>query len=110
MHLLAHYELGNDMIMESLTRSVYRFMAKMKNLTAVEEAIIGFLRKTQNVPSRQLKPELIKLLDQVKVLEKNRHQTRSFAYLDIVSYLESKVQGKPMSVVLSEKHKKSKHF
>jgi len=109
MHLLAHFELGNDMIMESLTRSVYRFMAKMKNLTAVEEAIISFLRKSQNISSRQMKPELVKLLDQVKVLEKNRHQTRSFAYLDIVSYLEGKVKGKPMSVILSEKHKKSKH-
>jgi hypothetical protein len=109
MHLLAHYELGNDMIIESLTKSVYRFMAKMKNLTAVEEAIISFLRKNHSVKPRQLKPELVKLLDQVRKFEKNRHQTRSFAYLDIISYLESKVQGRPMSTVLQDKYRKSRH-
>jgi hypothetical protein len=109
MHLMAHYELGNDMIIESLAKSVYRFMAKMKNLTAVEEAMFRFLRKNLHVPPRQLKPELIKLLEQVKQYEKNRHQTRSFAYLDIISYLESKVQGKPMGAVLQDKYKQSNH-
>jgi hypothetical protein len=31
VHLMSHYELGNDSIIESLTKSVYRFMAKMQN-------------------------------------------------------------------------------
>ncbi|HKP32673.1 MAG TPA: hypothetical protein VJT83_08095, partial [Chitinophagaceae bacterium] len=39
LHLMSHYELGNFELMESLTKSVYRFMAKMKNLTIVEEEI-----------------------------------------------------------------------
>ncbi len=46
VHLLAHYELGNYELMESLTKSVYRFMAKMKNLTVVEEEMFKFLRKS----------------------------------------------------------------
>ena len=29
LHLIAHYELGNDMLMESLTKSVYRFMSQI---------------------------------------------------------------------------------
>src|SRR5688500_13698825 len=36
MHLLCHYELGNEEILDSLIKSVYRFMAKMQNLTVVE--------------------------------------------------------------------------
>lgn len=109
MHLMAHYELGNDMIIESLAKSVYRFMAKMKNLTAVEEAIFTFLRKNIHLSPRQLKPELEKLLAQIKQFEKDRYETRSFAYLDIISWLEGKVSGKPMGVILQEKFKKSKH-
>ena len=35
LHLMAHFEMGNFDIMESLIRSVYRFMAKMENLTVV---------------------------------------------------------------------------
>ena len=42
LHLMAHYELDNFDIMESLTKSVYRFMAKMQNLTVVEEAMFQF--------------------------------------------------------------------
>src|SRR5665213_613282 len=44
VHLLAHYELGNYELMESLSKSVFRFMAKMKNLTVVEEEMFRFLR------------------------------------------------------------------
>ncbi|HMJ48344.1 MAG TPA: hypothetical protein VK498_13510, partial [Ferruginibacter sp.] len=44
MHLLCHYEIGNEEILDSLIKTVYRFMAKMKNLTVVEEEIFKFLR------------------------------------------------------------------
>jgi tetratricopeptide (TPR) repeat protein len=109
MHLLAHYELGNDELIESLTKSVYRFMVKMKNLTVVEEEIINFLRSAFNLWPRQLKPALEKLLEKIKHLEKNRYETRAFAYLDIVSWVESKVQDKPMSEVIYNKYQQSKH-
>jgi len=32
LHLMAHYELKNFELMESLTKSVYRFMAKRRPL------------------------------------------------------------------------------
>jgi hypothetical protein len=108
LHLMAHYEMHNDDIIESLIKSVYRFMAKMKNLTVVEEEIFRFLRHSFNVPPRQLKPEFQKLLDNIKHLEKNRFETRAFAYLDIVSWVESKVFEKPMSVIINDKYKASK--
>lgn len=108
LHMLAHYELGNDMLMESLSKSVYRFMAKMKNLTAVEEAMFKFLRNSIPLSPRQLKPEFEKFLDTIKHLEKNRFQTRSFAYLDIISWIESKVYDKPMGKIINEKYLKSK--
>ncbi len=109
VHLMAHYELGNDMLMESLTKSVYRFMARMQNLTSVEEAIFRFLRQSMSLSPRQLKPEFEKLLQTIKHLEKNRFQTRSFAYLDIISWIEGKVYGKTMEQVVQEKYQSSRH-
>src|SRR6185295_17365507 len=103
LHLMAHYELGNFEIIESLIRSVYRYMAKMENLTIVEEEIFKFLRNSFHVHRQKLKPELQKLLGNIKKLEKNRFQTRSFAYLDIISWVESKVLEKPMSTIIREK-------
>jgi len=108
LHLMAHYELGNTDIIESLTRSVYRFMAKMQNLTVVEEEIFRFLRNSFQVSSRKLKPELEKLLQKIKQFEKSRFETRAFAYLDVISWVESKVYEKPMSVIIYDKYKQSK--
>lgn len=109
LHLLAHYELGNYEIMESLTKSVYRFMAKMENLTVIEEEMFKFLRHSfHHVPARKLKPELELFLQKIKHLEKNRFETRSFAYLDIISWVESKVHQKPMGTIIHEKYLQSK--
>ena len=108
MHLLAHYELGNFEIIDSLTRSVYRYMAKMENLTVVEEEMFKFLRNSFHVKRAKLKEELKKFLGKIKGLEKNRFQTRSFAYLDIISWVESKVYDQTMSHILKEKYKERK--
>jgi hypothetical protein len=106
---MAHYELQHDSVIESLTRSVYRFMAKMKNFTGVDEAIFRFLRRTFHTPSRQLTPYLKELLLEIKGLEKDRFQTRTLAYLDIISWVESKVYRMPLEQVIHEKYLASKH-
>jgi hypothetical protein len=105
---MAHYELGNYELMESLIKSVYRFMAKMKNLTVVEEEIFRFLRRSFSVSPRLLKPELEKLLDKIKHLEKNRFETRAFAYLDVISWIESKVYNQSLSSIIKNKHRESR--
>lgn len=108
MHLMAHYELGNFEIIEYLTRSVYRYMAKMDNLTVVEEEMFAFLRNNFHVSPRKLQPEFQKLLTKVKGLEKNRFETRAFAYLDVISWLESKVYNQPMYKIVHDKYLESK--
>jgi hypothetical protein len=107
LHLMAHYELKNYELMEYLTKSVYRFMSKMENLTVVEEEMFKFLRNSFHVSRHKLKEELEKFLDKTKALEKNRFETRSFAYLDVISWVESKLSQKTMSEVIREKFLKS---
>ncbi len=108
LHLMAHYELGNYELIEHLTRSVYRFMAKMENLTVIEEAMFKFLRNNFYVPAKKLQPAFEGFLNTIKQFEKSRFQTRSFAYLDIISWVESKVNNKPMSAVIRKKYLDSK--
>ncbi len=108
LHLIAHYELGNFDLMEYLVKSVYRFMAKMENLSLVEEEMFKFLRKSFKLSPKQLKPEFEKLLQKLKQLEKNRFETRAFVYLDIISWLESKVYAKPVYEIIREKYLKNK--
>jgi len=103
LHLIAHYELGNYQLLEYLIKSVYRFMAKMENLSLVEEEIFKFLRKSFKLTPRQLRPEFEKLLEMLKAYEKNRFETRAFVYLDIISWLQSKIRNVPVQDIIREK-------
>jgi hypothetical protein len=103
LHLIAHYELENYQLLEYLIKSVYRFMAKMENLGVVEEEIFIFLRRSFKLSPKQLKPEFEQLLDKMKKLEKNPFATRAFSYLDIISWLESKIQGVPVQDMIRQK-------
>jgi hypothetical protein len=109
LHLLAHYELGNFDILESLIRSVYRFLSKMQNLTVIEEEMFAFIRNSFRISRHKLKPELEKFLHKIKQFEKSRFETRAFAYLDIISWVESKLYDKPVSTVIREKYLRSKN-
>ncbi len=108
MHLLCHYELGNEDIIESLIKSLYRFMSKMKTLTAVEAEIFHFLRYSCKVSARHLQPALETFLQKVKLLENKRFESRTFAYLDIISWVESKVYKKTISEIIREKYMASR--
>jgi uncharacterized protein YicC (UPF0701 family) len=103
LHLIAHYELGNYDLLEYLFKSVYRFMAKMENLSIVEEEIFKFLRRSFRVSPRQLKVEFETLLNKLKALQNNRLETRAFSYLDIISWLESKISKVPVQDIIRQK-------
>ena len=104
LHLIAHYELGNYQLVEYLARSVYRFMAKMEHLSGVEEKILEFLRNSFRIRKSELKGAFRTLLDELKKLENNPLETRAFSYLDIVSWLESKIYGVPVQEVIRKKY------
>jgi tetratricopeptide (TPR) repeat protein len=110
LHIIAHYELGNFDLLEYLIKSVYRYMAKMENLGLVEEEIFKFLRRSFHLSPKQLRPEFEKLLSKLKQFENNPLATRAFAYLDIISWLECKINNTKVQDVIREKYlKKIKH-
>lgn len=108
LHLIAHYELGNFELLEYLTKSVYRYMGKMGSLSQVEEEVFKFLRRSLDVGAKALKPEFEKLLSKLKQYEGNRLETRAFAYLDVISWLESKINGVNVQDVIRAKYKREK--
>jgi len=79
-------------------------MAKMENLSVVEEEMFKFLRHSFRLSPRQLPPAFQNLLDIVKKYERNRFETRAFAYLDIVSWLESKIKKVAVQDIIRERY------
>src|SRR6476620_841248 len=108
LHLIAHYELGNFDLLEYLTKSVYRFMAKMESLSAVEEEMFHFLRRSFQVNAHALKPEFEKLLEKLKRYVNNPFETRAFSYPDVISCLESKINDVPVQDVIRQKYLQSR--
>ncbi|WP_336515636.1 hypothetical protein [Pollutibacter soli] len=104
LHLIAHYELGNFDILEYLIKSVYRFMSKMENLSVVEKEIFSFIRKSFHLNPHQIRSAFKVLRDKLKKYEGNPLESRSFMYLDIISWLESHIQNLPVQDVIRAKY------
>lgn len=108
LHLIAHYEMGNYDLVEYLIKSVYRFMAKMKNLNIVEEEIFRFLRKSFSLNSVDVLKEFKPLKEKFEAISGNPLATRSFMYLDITGWLESKIENVPVQQIIRNKYLISK--
>jgi hypothetical protein len=103
LHLIAHYKLGNFDLMQYLIKSVYRFMAKMENRSIVEEEIFMFMQASFRTSIFSLREKFIEFLSRLKKLQGNRFEARAFSYLDIISWLESKITDVPVQDIIREK-------
>lgn len=105
LSLLAHLELENEMLVSYQIKSVYRFLGKMDDIQEVHKEIFKFIRKTTSINRSQMKLELISLRDRLQDLQKEPYQRRPFFYLDIISWLDGKIQNKSTAKVIEEKFK-----
>ncbi len=108
LSLFAHYEVGLDYHLEVQLKSTYKFLLKMNELNEVQKEMIKFLRTIGDVYPHEFKKEFVKLHTTLKQYEDNPYERRAFLYLDILSWLESKIQNRPIEEVIQEKFRLSK--
>lgn len=101
--LIAHYELGNDQLVEYQVKSVYRFLIRMKDMHKVQSEILRFIRNLTRILPSDVNTELSKLKDKLKKLEHDQFERRPFLYLDIISWIEGKLEGKTAEQKIREK-------
>ncbi len=103
LNLVAHYEAGLDYNLDVLIRSTYKFLIKMEDLYEVQKEFIKFLRGLGDIYPQDVKAEFIKLHKKLKQFEDDPYQSRAFLYLDIISWLESKIENKPVGLIIRNK-------
>ena len=103
LNLMAHYELGNMQLVEYLVKSVYRFLAKREELHQVLKEILQFLRRLPRIQKDAIDKEFLKLRDNLSKIENNPYERRPFLHLDIISWLEGKIQGTTIQSVIRQK-------
>ncbi len=102
LNLIAHYELGNKLLISYQIKSVFKFLIKMEELQMVQKEVFSFLRKIPNMVNEQLKNEFISLRNKLVKYREDVFERRAFLYLDIIAWLDCKIQDKPIEMVIQE--------
>ena len=105
LYLIVHYELGKDFHLETQIKNTYKFLLKMNDLHEVQKEIIRFMRNLNSIYPSDIKKEFIKMRERFIELEKIPYEKRAFLYLDIISWLESKIENRKIGDIIKEKAK-----
>ena len=108
LKLIASYEEGMDDDLEQQIRTVYKFLIKMNDLHMVQKEMMNFIRNLNRIYDYQLKNAFIELRERLIQYEDHQYEKRAFLYLDIISWLESKIEGRPVHEIIREKFNKRK--
>ena len=105
LNLITHYELGNIDLIFFQVKSVYRFLLKLDETQAIQKEIIAFLRKMVSVSVDEVPTLFQAFYDNLAVINQDKYESRAFLYLDVLSWLESKMQNRLVEDVIREKRR-----
>ena len=77
----------------------------MNDLNLVQKEILKFIMDMGSVKRDEVKNAFMELRNKLLDISKQPYQKRHFLYLDIVSWLESKISDKPVQEVIKAKFK-----
>ena len=104
LQLICHFEMGHNEVIDYYVRSTYRFLLKTENLQMYQKNILNFLKKLSiSISDEEILNRFERLRQQLLPLEQNPYEKRAFIYFDIISWLESKLQNRPVQDIIKEK-------
>lgn len=103
LSLIIHFEKGNEILISHQIISTYRYLSKIEHLQKGLKYVLEFLRKLPQTNKSDLTEEFIKLKINLERVEGEDFERRPFLYLDIISWLESKIERIPLKDVLRRK-------
>ena len=103
LNLIAHWEAGIDFNLDKIIKDTYNYLDKMNDLHEVQKTILKYLKGLENIYPGEIKGFLRNLHSELKKYEDDPYEKRAFLYLDIISWLESKISNKPVQVIIKEK-------
>ena len=80
----------------------------MNDLNSVQEEVLLFLRNLPQTNEDQIARKFKKLHSKLIDLQKKPYQKRAFLYLDIISWLDSKMQNTTIQEVIRAKFQQRK--
>lgn len=105
LFLIAHYEIGNEELLEYAVKWTYRDLLKRERLYKYEAIVLNFIKK--RFPKANSSKELVAafktLRDELMEAQKDPYEKDVMKYFDVVSWLESKIYNRPFLEIMKEK-------
>ncbi|MBI2270883.1 MAG: hypothetical protein HYU69_11110 [Bacteroidetes bacterium] len=107
LSLIIHYELDNPDVVTYYERAVTRFLTKKSHRLKTEKAVLNFVKR--NIQKTNTKEELsrtfLKLKNEIKEYFKDPIENRIREDFDILSWINSKIEGRPFAEMIRNKYK-----
>ena len=97
---MAHYDLQNFDIMGYLINRAESLLNKMKDKSRLLDVSIRFFKKIQNRGPSDHRILLEELDKELNALKNDPYEKRAFFYLDIFSWVESKIRKQSISQII----------
>ncbi len=102
LEVICHYELGNYDLLPYLLNSVHRFLDKMEELNKMQVETIRFFKTISSLPINEYTDAFQKFKLILTKLEKDPFEKRAFLYLDMSTWVESKLMKKSLKSVIKK--------
>ena len=101
MLLIAHYELGHYELLEYKISSTYRFLDKVEELNKMQLTTLAFFRRLLKIRPEEEEKEFRQFHQDLAKLSKDSYEKRSFLYLDVFSWAESRIKKMSLAEVIA---------
>lgn len=106
-NLLIHLELGNNDLLEYITKSAYRYHLKHKRVYKFENLVLKYFKRLAKLGDEDKQHELLSVLQfEMEKVFKDPNEKIILQYFDFSSWMESKLKGKPFAEIVRKKGKK----
>ncbi len=106
LQAMAQYEAGNTVHLDYFIKSIHRHLKLKENLQLVESEILSFVRKVPFLTMDNYMNSFIRFRERLELLRDNNYERRAFWFLDIISWLDSKIEKRPLAEVIKDKFRK----
>ncbi len=116
LFIMAHYDLGNYDLLEYMVNNAHRAIMKQKKDSKKDESSknsggpsklqlisVAFLRQLVGAAPDERIKHFLKFRNSLKELKDDLYERRSFVFLDIEAWVESKIQNKRIEEVVRER-------
>lgn len=107
LSLMAKFDTGSDGDFEESVASMLRLLQKMQYPSEIQKVVALFFSKIYKLYPNERQKSFDNLLKMLIQISDNQNNKRSLRYLDVISWVESKVKNiKVRDILLQQKNKK----